>query len=79
MIADGIIEAVNPPVRAHSRFIVATASQFTELGRQYCDIQLSAYRMEGTRSSIEGCMKSFVLLLQKTFRLRSLHLYSKIH
>jgi hypothetical protein len=41
MIAAGIIEAVNPPVIAHSGLITATAYQFTELGRQYCNTQSS--------------------------------------
>lgn len=39
MIAEGIIEPVNPPMTTQSGFITATAYQFSELGKQYCDTQ----------------------------------------
>lgn len=36
MIAEGIIEAVTPPVSARSGFVTANAYRFTELGMRYC-------------------------------------------
>lgn len=36
MIAEGIIEVVNPPVRAQLEFVTAEAFRFTEQGMQYC-------------------------------------------
>lgn len=39
MREEGLIEAVTPPVFAQSGFVCTAAYRFTELGRQYCDMQ----------------------------------------